>query len=634
MTEQIHQTKQNVTAKPTIEKGQRMPIIDFKAAMCKHCYKCIRGCEVKSIMIRDGHAYIMPNRCILCGECLISCPQSAKRLSSDLDKVKELIDQKIPVILSLSSSYIGLFRYEKRGQVKAAFKKLGFADVRDSAEGAALVTEKYVSLLQQGRMKNIITSSCPSIVDLIEIHYPELVPFLAPVLPPSGVHARMLKEEYGSQARIVFAGPCIAEKKETRPIRKEGCLDAVLTFEEMRRWMEEKGIRIEDCQPEEFDEIHLGANLRYPVSGGLLCAVAATEKAVKEAAENTAGETVKKAVENIAGETAVKDVEEAECGSSAVYRRLYVSGVKDCLDVCEAMKTGEVGGCFIEMNACHGGCINGPATAATVSSFKVKLDLEATLPTGRADLSLMEKKVRNIALERHFSDHSHQERMPSEEEIRDILFKTGKTRPEQELNCGACGYPTCREKAIAVFQGKAELSMCISYLYDRARSLSHLVMETSPNILMIINEDLKILECSAAVEKYFGKKRKELRGSLLGEFIDTEDVKQVFETHKSVHSIKITYPQYGLTTLQNLAYISKGNLVIATLIDITKEEEQERQEYEKRKATMELAQKVIYKQMMVAQEIAGLLGETTAETKTTLTKLCTLLDGGEESEVR
>lgn len=577
--------------------------------MCKHCYKCIRGCEVKSIMIRDGHAYIMPNRCILCGECLVNCPQSAKRLSSDLDKVKEMIEGKLPVILSLSSSYIGLFQYENRGQVKAAFRKLGFADVRDSAEGAALVTENYVSLLQQKRMKNIITSSCPSVVDLIEIHYPELVPFLAPVLPPSGVHARMLKKEYGDQARIVFAGPCIAEKKETRPIRKEGCLDAVLTFEEMRRWMEEEGIQITACEPEEFDELHLGANLRYPISGGLLTAVAATEGPSK------------------AGEAETDP-------DPAAYRRLYVSGVKDCLDVCEAMKTGEVGGCFIEMNACHGGCINGPATASAGSSFKVKLDLEAILPTGRADLALLGGGMKDVAAERHFSDHSQKEKLPSEEEIRDILSKTGKTKPEQELNCGACGYPTCRDKAIAVFQGKAELNMCISYLYDRARSLSHLVMETSPNILMIINEDLKILECSAAVEKYFGKKRKEMRGCFLGEFIDTEDVKQVFETHKSVHSIKITYPQYKLTTLQNLAYISKGNLVIATLIDITREEEQERQEYEKKKATMELAQKVIYKQMMVAQEIAGLLGETTAETKTTLTKLCTLLDGGDESEVR
>lgn len=575
-----------------------MPIIDFKAAMCKHCYKCVRGCEVKSIMIRDGHAYILPNRCILCGQCLQICPQSAKKMSSELEKVKGFIGGNIPVVLSLSSSYIGLFHYKKRGQVKAALKKLGFADVRDTAEGAAFVTEEYVKLLEQGQMKNIITSACPSIVDLIEIHYPELIDYLAPVFMPSGVHARMLKKEYGAPVKIVFAGPCIAEKKEARAVRQEGCLDAVLTFEEIHKWMEEEGIRIEDCEDEIFEETHLGANLRYPVSGGLLTAVSSTKQK--------------------------KDH----------YRKFYVSGVKDCLDVCEAMKTGEVRGCFIEMNACHGGCINGPATGGTVSSFKVKLDMEEILPKEKADLSTLKPKMQGIPLERHFSDHSQKEKMPTEEEIRSIYAKTGKTTPEQELNCGACGYPTCREKAIAVYQGKAELNMCIPFLYKKARSLSHLVMETSPNLIMVLDENMKILECSAAVEKYFNKKRKDMRGRNLSDFLDTEDVRNVFATHESIHSKKVTYPEYGLTTLQNLAYISKGNLVIATLIDITKDEELARVEHEKRVETMELAQKVIYKQMMVAQEIAGLLGETTAETKTTLTKLCSLIDDGSESEVR
>ena len=575
-----------------------MPIIDFKAAMCKHCYKCVRGCEVKSIMIRDGHAYIMPNRCILCGECMQICPQSAKRLSSELSKVKEFIGEKVPTILSLSSSYIGLFHYKKRGQVKAALKKLGFAEVRDTAEGAALVTEEYVKLLEQGTMKNIITTACPSVVDLIEIHYPELIDNLSPVLMPSGVHARMLKKAYGDQAKIVFAGPCIAEKKEARTVRQEGCLDAVLTFEELNKWLEEEGIRIEDCEEEEFEEKHLGANLRYPVSGGLLTAVAAAKRQ--------------------------KDN----------YRKLYVSGVKDCLEVCEAMKTGEVKGCFIEMNVCHGGCINGPATGQTVSTFKIKLDLEELLPKEKADLSSLGSMAENIPMARHFADHSQKEKLPTKEELESILEKTGKTRPEQELNCGACGYPTCREKAVAVYQKKAEVNMCIPYLFDRAKSMSHLVMETSPNMIMVIDENLKILECSSAVEKYFNKKRKEMRGRQLGAFINTEDVEQVFATHESIHSKKVTYPEHGLTTLQNLAYIPKGKLVIATFIDVTKDEELARVEHEKRVETMELAQKVIYKQMMVAQEIAGLLGETTAETKTTLTKLCSLIDDGSEGEVR
>lgn len=571
-----------------------MPIIDFKAAMCKHCYKCVRGCEVKSIMIRDGHAYIMPNRCILCGQCLLNCPQTAKRVPSELEQVKEFIAAGKPVIASLSSSYIGVLPYRKRGQVKAAMKKLGFTEVRDVADGAALATREYVKLLEQGEMENIITTACPSIVNLIEIHYPELMKYLAPVLIPSGIHTRMLRAEFGEEAKVVVVGPCIAEKEKKRIVKP----DAVLTFEDLRQWLQEEQIDICQCEEENFEDQRPGASLRYPVSGGLLTAVQVTQTKPDR------------------------------------YRKFYVSGVKDCLDVCEAMKTGEVSGCFIEMNACHGGCVNGPATATEVSSFKVKLDLEAMLPREAADWTMFPETVKNVEVSRTFSDRSQKEMIPTEEQLREILKKTGKSRPEQELNCGACGYPTCREKAIAVFQRKAEVEMCIPYLHDRAQSLSHLVMDISPNVILIIDEDLRILDCSASAERYFEKKTEELKGKPLRNFMNPEDVEEVFRTHQSIHSQKVLDPERALVTFQNIAYIEGSNFVIVTLIDVTKEEEQIRQEYEKKKATIDLAQKVIFKQMMVAQEIAGLLGETTAETKTTLTKLCSLIDDENESEVR
>ena len=231
-----------------------MPIIDFKAAMCKHCYKCVRGCEVKSIMIRDGHAYIMPNRCILCGQCLLICPQSAKRVPSELDRVREFIRSGVPVVASLSSSYIGVLPYRQRGQVKAALKKLGFTSVCDAAEGAALATREYVKLLEQGTMRNIITTACPSIVNLIEIHYPELIDYLAPVLIPSGIHIRMLRAEFGAEAKVVVIGPCVAEKEPTRPVRP----DAVLTFEDLKNWLAQEEICIEDCEEDPFEDRRSG----------------------------------------------------------------------------------------------------------------------------------------------------------------------------------------------------------------------------------------------------------------------------------------------------------------------------------------------------------------------------------------
>ena len=149
-----------------------MAIIDFKATKCKHCYKCVRNCEVKAIMIKDGRAEIMPDKCILCGKCLQICPQSAKQLVSDLGLVKSWIMSGQKVVVSIAPSYMGLLKFNTIGQVKAALKKLGFADVRETSEGAALVTEEYTRLLQEGKMENIITTCCPSVNDLIEIYYP------------------------------------------------------------------------------------------------------------------------------------------------------------------------------------------------------------------------------------------------------------------------------------------------------------------------------------------------------------------------------------------------------------------------------------------------------------------------------
>ena len=283
---------------------------------------------------------------------------------------------------------------------------------------------------------------------------------------------------------------------------------------------------------------------------------------------------------------------------------------------------------------CAGGCIKGPTVNDEfISRFKIKLDMEETIPREPADRFELERTANNISFKKEFLDRSPREPMPTQEQIRQILRMTNKFKPEDELNCGACGYPTCREKAIAVFQHKAEVSMCIPYMHEKAESMSNLVMETSPNIVLIVGADMKILEYSDVGEKYFGKTRSEALEMYLYEFIDPVDFQWVFDTRQNIHGKRVTYPEYHLSTLQNIVYIEKENAVLATFIDVTREEEQAKEDYEKKLETIDLAQKVIHKQMMVAQEIAGLLGETTAETKTTLTRLChSLLDNGAPRE--
>jgi len=577
-----------------------MGIIDFKATKCKHCYKCVRNCEVKAIMIRDGRAEIMEDKCILCGKCLQICPQSAKTLNSDVMLVKKYIAEGKKVVVSIAPSYMGLLQYKTIGQVKAALKKLGFADVRETSEGAVLVTEEYTRLLREGTMENIITTCCPSVNDLIEIYYPELIPYLAPVVSPMIAHGMILKREYGPDTKVVFLGPCIAKKKESQDPRHEAYIDAVLNFNEIQNWLRNEDIVIEECEDDPFDRVDPKINRLYPVTNGVVNSVLATE------------------------------------GRADGYRKFYVHGTRNCIDLCESMSRGEIKGCFIEMNNCSGGCIKGPTVEdKAISRFKVKLDMEETVVKDPVSPKVVADLAEGVGVQKRFEDRSPKEPMPTEAQIQEILKAIGKTTPEDELNCGACGYHTCREKAVAVFQKKAELNMCIPYMHEKAESLSNLVMETSPNVVLIVDKDMKIMEYSKVGEKYFGKTRSEALEMYLYELIDPVDFQWVYDTHQSIQGKKVTYPEYRLSTLQNLVYIPSQDVVLATFIDITKEEEQIRADYERKLETIDLAQKVIHKQMMVAQEIAGLLGETTADTKTTLTQLCrSLLEDGSESEVR
>ncbi len=574
-----------------------MAIIDFKATKCRHCYKCVRYCEVKAIMVKDGRAEILPDNCILCGRCLQICPQSAKTLVSDLKKVQDMIEAGERVVISLAPSYMGLLKYHTIGQVRSALMQLGFEDVRETSEGAALVTVEYAKLLEEGKMENIITTCCPSVNELIEKYYPELIPQLAPVVSPMIAHGMMIKKQLGDDVKVVFLGPCIAKKKEAQDPRHNRYIDAVLNFNDINRWMQDEEIEITECEDMPFTHMDPKINRLYPVTNGVVNSVLATEKE--------------------------KDH----------YRKFYVHGETNCIDLCKSLIRGDIKGCFIEMNMCAGGCIKGPTVHdQSVSRFKVKLDMEEQITREPVAEAVTAPKLEEVSLHKVFFNQTPKDPVPTQEEIRKILMMTGKTRPEDELNCGACGYPTCREKAIAVYQKKAELNMCIPFMYDKSESFANLVLDTSPNIVMIIDEDMRILEYSRIGEKYFGKTRAEALQMYLYEFIDPTDVEWVFNTHQNIHSKKVSYPEFKLDTMQNLVYIEKEKVVLATFIDITKEEEQARLDYMKKLDTIDLAQKVIHKQMMVAQEIAGLLGETTAETKTTLTALCrSLIEDNYES---
>ncbi|BBF43436.1 periplasmic [Fe] hydrogenase [Lachnospiraceae bacterium KM106-2] len=575
-----------------------MNVIGFKEAKCKNCYKCVRICEVKAIVVKNSQAQIRDESCILCGHCLDACPQNAKTLISDLEKVKEYIKKGYKTVVSVAPSYLGILHFTKPGQVVTALKRLGFYQVRETAEGAAMVTKEYQKLLKEGEMRNIITTCCPSANDLIEIYYPSLTRYMAPVISPMIAHGRLIKEQLGEEVKVVFLGPCIAKKREAEnDPRTVGAVDAVIHFNELEDWLFEEGISLEECEEGIFDNPNPEVNRLYPITSGVLSSVV-TQKEQKDS-----------------------------------YRKFYVHGINNCIELLKSMEKGEVSDSFIEINVCNGGCIKGPAADTSgISRFKVKLDMEKSIPKRAAD-SLLQIEKTQIPLVKNFYPRASKDPIPSDHEIRQILKKIGKTDPSHELNCGACGYSSCREKAIAVYQGKAELSMCIPYMHDKASSMANVVMDTTPNAILIVDSEMKIIEFNEKATHIFHRTKNQALQMYLYELIDHKDFEYVLTTHTSILGKKVSYEEYGIATMQYIVYIPDQNNVLGIFVDVTADEKKEKQAYQMKMETIEMAQKVIDKQMMVAQEIAGLLGETTAETKVTLTKLRdTILNDGKHKE--
>lgn len=560
-----------------------MKVIDFKDAKCRHCYKCVRHCMVKAITVQQEQARILTEHCINCGRCMEVCPQNAKTFASDMDRVKGFLRQGYKTVISIAPSYIGVLDFERPGQVVDALQKLGFAEVRETAEGAAMVTREYQRLIRENRMPNIITTCCPSVNDLIEKYYPECAELMAPVVSPMVAHGRYIKKLYGNDTKVVFLGPCIAKKQEAiGDERVAGAIDAILTFEELAIWLEEANIKVEDCEDKPMGNPDPEINRMYPISGGVIQSVIAEEE-------------------------------------MDTYHKVFVDGLANCMEMLECLKRGELEHCFIEANVCEGGCTKGPASARWNTSYvkaKIKIEKEVSHKAAR-DLPDMTAEE----LSKEFGDHSIQEKYPTEEEIQEILRSVGKYTPEDELNCGACGYATCREKAVAVFQNKAELSMCMPYALMQAESMSNVVMDVTPNMIFIIDNELRIRECNKMGQELLGVGKEEALQRYIFEFMDAADIEETLRTKEPLFHKKMKLEHGRMTVEETIVYIENLESVLVTFQDVTREEKMKEQHYNLKVETMEMAQKVIDKQMMVAQEIAGLLGETTAETKVTLTKL-------------
>lgn len=574
-----------------------MKYINVAEANCKNCYKCLKVCPVKSIKYSDNHVEVLEGECVLCGRCIRNCPQHAKSLVHDVSGIKQAVRSSArKKVAALAPSYIASFKPENRMKMAEALRRLGFDAVEETSVGAHAVTKKYAELLEKGAMDNFITTCCPTVVFLVQKYFPNLTPQLAPVLSPMEAHGKILKEKYGDDALVVFFAPCISKIEEAR-ISEKRYIDGVLTFRQLAEWFGEEGVVLEECGEGYFGN-DPSASAVYPIFDGI-----------------------------------VKDVTANLAPDSEALRRYHflgVQGTKDLIELLQEMEGGHIHDCFIEASACYGSCINGPERPE-MDYRPVSTGVNMTRYLA-GEKNVREGDFSALDLSRRIIPTPVKEDIPSEAKIKEILAQIGKTKPEHELNCGSCGYRTCRDKAIAVYQGKAELYMCLPYMSQISETLANVTLSVSPDYIIAVDRDLRVRECNLAAQHLLKVTRSEITGRRIEEFLDPVDFALAIAEERSIPLHKASYEDRGIIVNQTVVYIPEQGLAIAFLHDVTKQEAEAEAVNKLKLETMEMAQNVIDKQMTVAQEIASLLGETTAETKVTLTKLKDLIvyDGNNE----
>ncbi|MDO5300431.1 MAG: [Fe-Fe] hydrogenase large subunit C-terminal domain-containing protein [Clostridia bacterium] len=547
--------------------------LTLKKSNCKNCYKCIRHCPVKSIRFSGNQAHIINNECILCGHCFVVCPQNAKQITDETEKVKVLLQGEEPVIASLAPSFIANYDGVGIGAMREALKKLGFADVEETAIGATIVKTEYERMLREDNKDVIITSCCHSVNLLIQKYFPSALPYLADVLSPMQAHCQSIKRRTPN-AKTVFIGPCVAKKDEADHYK--GLVDAVLTFEELTNWLNKEGITLS----QEMDHDEESRARFFPTAGGVL----------KTMQQNAPG-----------------------------YTYLALDGVENCIQALRDIESGKIHHCFIEMNACVGGCIGGPVMEKYHKN-PVKDYISVAQYAGNKDFAIQQPDF--MRLRKSFSPIDRESQMPSETEIYAILRQMGKFKPSQELNCGSCGYNTCREKAIAIYQGKADASMCLPYLKDKAESFSDTIVKNTPNGLIVLNENLEVQQINSAARRIMNiRSASDVLGDQVIRILDPTVFMNVLRSGIGVYDQREYLAEYKRYVEQTVVYDRESHLLICIMRDVTNEEREREKKENISRQTIEVADKVVDKQMRIVQEIASLLGETAAETKIALSKL-------------
>ncbi len=562
-------------------------MFDLASDNCKNCYKCIRYCPVKAIRFQSGRAEIDMDKCIACGQCFVVCPKHVRNADNDYKNISERLEKGEKLAALVDSAYLAMFDEPER--FVAGLKKLGFITVQETSAAAFKVTEEQMDYMEAHQdQQYMITASCPSEYLYVGKYYPELVKYLIPVVSPSCALAKLVKKEI-PDAYTVYIGQCLSRRHESLYTRETG-LDAALSFSEAIRLMKVRFIDYTKLDPVLPDVVSGDEKKNYAMPG------------------------------KICERLAVK-------AESLGYSVVSLDGTDKTKEMLDAMKDGILDRTLADMAICHGSCLNGPFMHGNRETTNMFLSLQKLRKHVETRKKLMggenedELDFSGIDLSVVFDEKAIIHEKYTERQIKEVLRRMGKNNRADELDCGACGYNSCRKKAIAVLDGMAHVDMCMPYMKKKAESMTGAIFMAARNSIIMTDLGYRIIRINPAFEKVTGLKNKDVAGCPVSEFIAERYFRNAVETRTDIVGKKIHMERFGYTGLMNIMYMEDEGMVMATIQDVS-EAENRRVELEKLKLnTVDIAQNVIDRQMMVAQEIASLLGETTAETKVALNKL-------------
>ncbi|MCK9281887.1 MAG: 4Fe-4S binding protein [Melioribacteraceae bacterium] len=566
-----------------MKQGQ---ILYTNKARCKDCYRCLRNCPVDAISMRDGQAYVEIEKCILCGTCIKECPQEAKQFRRDIDRVKFYIREGENIAVSLAPSFPAIFEAWEVERIPTLLRKLGFSYIAETAEAAYFVAKETSKVFAENKNGLCIGTSCPSFVQYIEKYNPELVKDLVPIVSPMIAHAKRLKSKLGKDTKVVFVGPCLAKKHEAEREEYKGFVDTVLTFTELLEWIEEEKIDFRLLEPGDFDEAASKDARLYALSGGM-------------------AKTAELETDNL---------------NLSVYSVSGFERIDDAIRSFQFTKDK----IFVEPLVCSSGCINGPGLPNTKFTFsrkesvinyaKNKLDTSEFIPEQVVNLKTSFNN--NLAIiNRDYSD----------EQIRQIFEQTGKANPEDQLNCQACGYDSCLENAKAILNGMVEIESCIPFMKRLAEQRTDKVIDTSPNGIVVLNKELEIIHMNPAFKKFFMCNNSVIN-KRISYLMDPEPFIKLRESDEEKIEINTTHTNYNLVCRQIIYKLKDEEQIVGIFVDITKNLADVEKLDSLRKKTIMQAEELLEHQITMAQQLAKLLGESTAKGEELVENLVKLTD--------